>query len=307
MSIERRLDPALRHLVGARIDLAAETLVQLRESLDSRRRLAAAAVDVTGVDVADAQVAAAGRVIPVRIYRAGGRAVPAVLFCHSGGFVLGNLDTDHRWCLELARAVGCAVVSVDYRLAPEHPYPAAFDDVAAVLEWIADHAAALDVDAQRIAVAGNSAGGGLAALVAQASAVGALPPVVFQLLHQPVLDDRPTPSKADFSTTPGFDGPAVELMWQHYLAGAPVPAGAVPGRTAELAGVPTALITCAELDPLRDEAVDYALRLMWAGVTTELHVYPGTCHGFESFLPDWQTSRDLLALHAGALRRALCR
>jgi acetyl esterase len=247
----------------------------------------------------------AGRVIPVRLYRAGGEAVPVVLFCHSGGFVLGNLDTDHRWCVDLARAVGCTVVSVDYRLAPEHPYPAAFDDVAAVLEWVAEHAAALGVDSRRIALAGNSAGGALAALLAQASASGAAPPVAFQLLHQPVLDDRPTPSKSDFGTTPGFDGPAVKLMWQHYLAGAPVPAAAVPGRSEELAGVAPALITCAELDPLRDEAVDYALRLMWAGVTTELHIYPGTCHGFESFLPDWQTSRELFAVQSGALRRVL--
>ncbi|MDR3662883.1 MAG: alpha/beta hydrolase [Mycobacterium sp.] len=305
MSIEQRLDPALRHLAAARVDLSAETLVQVRESLDERRRLSAAEVDVAGVEVTDSRAVMVGHTIPVRIYRAGGPAAPVVLFCHCGGFVLGNLDTDHRWCVELARAVGCTVVSVDYRLAPEHPFPAAFDDAAAVLEWVAEDAAALGVDPRRIAVAGNSAGGGLAALVAQASAAGALPPVVFQLLHQPVLDDRPTPSKADFSTTPGFDGPAVELMWQHYLAGAPVPAAAVPGRTDELAGVAPALITCAELDPLRDEAVDYALRLMWAGVATELHVYPGTCHGFESFVPDWQTSRDLFALQAGALRRAM--
>ena len=98
------------------------------------------------------------------------------------------------------------------------------------------------------------------------------PPIVFQLLHQPVLDDRPTPSKDEFDTTPGFDGPAVKQMWLHYLAGEPVPADAVPARAAELSGGASALITCSELDPLRDEAVDYALRLMWAGVRRNARV-----------------------------------
>jgi acetyl esterase/lipase len=118
------------------------------------------------------------------------------------------------------------------------------------------------------------------------------------------------PSKDEFVTTPGFDGPAVTQMWQHYFAGESVPAEsvpaeAVPARAAELSGVASALITCSELDPLRDEAVDYALRLMWAGVATELHVFPGTCHGFDSLIPEWATSQQLFDLQGAALRRAL--
>jgi acetyl esterase/lipase len=128
---------------------------------------------------------------------------------------------------------------------------------------------------------------------------------VFPLLHQPVLDDRPMPSKHEFIATPGFDGPALTQMWRHYLTGEYVPPDAVPARAGELSGVASALITCSELDPLRDEAVDYALRLMWAGVATELHVYPGTCHGFDSLLPEWETSRQLFELQGAALRRAL--
>ena len=299
MSIEQRLDPALRHLAAARIDLSAESLVPLRRSLDERRRAAAAEVDLARVSVVDSVVDG----VPVRIYRAGSGVTPAVLFCHSGAFVLGNLDTDHAWCVELARSVGVTVVSVDYRLAPEHPYPAGFDDAATVLRWLAAEATSLDVDPTRIAVAGSSAGGSLAALLAQGSAAGELPAVLFQLLHQPVLDDRMTPSKGEFVDTPGFDAPAVALMWQYYLGGDAVSAAA-PGRADELSGLAPALITCAELDPLRDEAVDYTLRLLWAGVPAELHVYPGTCHGFDSFAPQAQVSRDLLALQANALRRA---
>jgi acetyl esterase/lipase len=156
-------------------------------------------------------------------------------------------------------------------------------------------------------VAGSSAGGALAAGLAQCAADGSAPPIVFQVLHQPVLDDRPTPSKAEFTATPGLDGPATWAMWRHLGAGEPVSADAVPGRCEDLTGLADALVTCSELDPLRDEAVDYALRLMWAGVATELHVFPGTCHGFDSLLPEWDVSQELFALQGAALRRALCR
>jgi acetyl esterase/lipase len=202
-------------------------------------------------------------------------------------------------------AGGCTVISVDYRLAPEHPFPAALDDAVAVLEWTVDNGTALGIDTDRLAVAGSSAGASLAALLAHRAAAGSAPPIVFQLLHQPVLDDRLMPSKDEFATTPGFDGPAVTQMWRHYLAGEPIPADAVPARAGELTGMASTLITCSELDPLRDEAVDYALRLMWAGVTTELHVFPGTCHGFDSLLPEWETSQRLFDLQGAALRRAL--
>ena len=299
--ITDRLDPALRDFASARTDLSASVLWVVRDSLNQRRAETARAVNTVGIDVENREVGP----IPVRIYRGGPSPAPTVIYCHSGAFVLGNLDTDHRQCVEFARRGRCTVISVGYRLAPEDPYPAGLDDAAAVLAWAHDNGTNLGVDASRLAVAGSSAGAALAALLAQRAAAGTAPPVVFQLLHQPVLDDRPMPSKDEFDSTPGFDGPAVTQMWRHYTAGEHVPADAVPARADELTGIASTLITCSELDPLRDEAVDYALRLMWAGVATELHVFPGTCHGFDSLLPEWETSQQLFELQGAALRRAL--
>lgn len=300
-----RLDPALHPFADARTNLSPEVIDALRTGINERRRAAVAALPTDEVEIADDEVRVdIGRTIPVRIYRGGHGIAPAVLYCHAGAFVLGNLDIDHRQCIELARHAAVTVVSVDYRLAPEHPFPAGFEDALAVLKWVAAAHDALDVDAERLAVAGNSAGGALAALLAQRSAAGQAPPLMMQLLHQPVLDDRPTPSKREFLTTPGFDGDASALMWQH-LSGEAVPAEAVPARTANLSGAPPAFITCSELDPLRDEAIDYATALLRAGVSTELYVVPGTCHGFDSLLPDWDVSQRVFAMQADALRRAL--
>ena len=306
MTIADRLDGALRHLAEMRTDLSPPVLGAVRDSLNQRRAEAAMTLDTIGVEVEQREVPACPG-LTVRIYRGGPPPSPAVIYCHSGAFVLGNLDTDHLQCIEYARRGRCTVISVNYRLAPEDPFPAALDDAAAVLDWAARSSAELGIDAGVLAVAGSSAGGALAARLAARAAVGSAPPVVFQMLHQPVLDDRPTPSKEEFTTTPGFDTDAVRWMWRHYLDGGPASTEAAPGRADELAGLPPTLITCSELDPLRDEAIDYALRLMWAGVTTELHVFPGTCHGFDSMVPEWDVSERLFEIQGAALRRAFLR
>ena len=306
--IAERLDPALRHLVAARTDLSPPVLGAVRDSLNQRRAETARTADLIGVEVEQRDVAVpAGHSVTVRIYRGGPPQSPAVIYCHSGAFVLGNLDTDHRQCIELARRGRCTVLSMDYRLAPEHPYPAAQEDASAILEWAVRCAVELGIDASAIAVAGSSAGAALAAGLAQLSAAGEAPPVVFQLLHQPVLDDRATPSKQEFTTTPGFDAEAVAWMWRHYAGEVPLPDSAVPSRISEMASLPAALITCSELDPLRDEAIDYALRLMWEGVSVELLVISGTCHGFDSLVPDWEISTQLFEIQGAALRRAFLR
>ena len=296
-----RLDPALRAVATTRTDFSLASIQLMREPFNQRRREAAEQTDAQGVEIAEDTVATEAGGVPVRIYRGG---EPAIVYCHAGGFALGNLDTDHRQCVELAHRGRCTVVSVDYRLAPEHPYPAALDDAIAVLRWVAADAAGLRVDAARLAVAGSSAGATLAACLAHGAADGSLPAIVFQLLHQPVLDDRETASKAQFCTSPAFDSEAAELMWRYYLGPAAGSVAAVPARRAQLRGLPPALITCAEIDPFRDEAVDYALQLLRAGVSAELHVFPRTCHGFDSLLPDWSDSERLFALQGHALERA---
>lgn len=303
-----RLDPALRQFAAARTDLSPPVLGAVRDSLNQRRAETARSVDTVGVEIEQREVAVpAGHRVTVRLYCGGPPGCALVIYCHSGAFVLGNLDTDHRQCIELARRGRCTVISVDYRLAPEHPYPAALDDAAAILDWAVASAAELGIDATAVALAGSSAGAALAAGLAQRSGRGAAPPVVFQLLHQPVLDDRPSPSKEEFTSTPGFDSEAVQWMWRHYGADAAVPDDAVPARADELSSLPPTLITCSELDPLRDEAIDYALRLMWSGVNTELHVFSGTCHGFDSLVPDWEVSGQLFEIQGAALRRAFLR
>jgi acetyl esterase len=296
-----RLAPALRKVATTRTNFSERAIRVMREPFDDRRREAAALTDLQGLQIEGLTAQS----VRVRVYRGGQKdPAPVLIYCHAGGFALGNLDTDHRQCVELARRGGCTVVSVDYRLSPEHPYPAPLDDAVTTLRWVVANAAELGIDTTRIGVAGSSAGAALAAGLAQRSADGALPAVTLQLLHQPVLDDRETLSKAEFGASPAFDSEAAELMWRHYLGDAAPSADSVPARRIELRGLPTALITCAEIDPFRDEAIDYASRLLHAGVSTELHVFAGTCHGFDSLLPDWSGSQQLFALQGEALCRA---
>ncbi|ASO20014.1 acetyl esterase/lipase [Actinoalloteichus hoggarensis] len=248
--------------------------------------------------------------VPVRVYvpDSAGVAAPVLLWIHGGAFMLGDLDGSDSWCTRLADAAECVVVSVDYRLAPEHPYPAGLQDCLAVLDWIAEEAAAHGWDPARIAVGGSSAGAGLAAAVALWTRDHGGPKTVFQLLIQPVLDDRRrTPSSTGLTGVPVFDSPALEQMWRHYLAGwsGDVPPYAAPARAANLGGLPPVYLTAADADPLRDEAVEYAGRLVEAGVPTEFHLFPGTFHGFDVCVPDAGVSRRALREYGETLRQAL--
>ncbi|MBB5959807.1 acetyl esterase/lipase [Saccharothrix tamanrassetensis] len=281
---------------------------ELSDPVAARTKFAelAAAVpapDTSGMEIEDRTVPAEPDV-PVRIYRPH-RAQGAVVWLHGGGFVMGTVDTEHPWAARIAESSGAVVISVGYRLAPEHPFPAALDDAWAVLAWTVGHAAELGVDPERIAVGGHSAGGGLAAGVALRARDEQGPPIRFQLLSQPGLDDRQeTWSARNFTDTPWMTRDKVTAAWRHYLGSAPATPYAAPARAADLSGLPPAYVSTAEFCPNRDEDIAYALRLLQAGVPVELHQWPGTFHGSQAILSADVSQRQNAEL-GGALRRAL--
>jgi acetyl esterase len=303
-----RIDPALRDAAAA-LDIAEFRSESLPAERERAARLAAGratAIDVSNVEVDDITIPGpGGQPLCLRLYRSPSTSpAPVVVYAHGGGFVTGNLDTDHPECVELAREADCLVVSVGYRLAPEHPCPAALDDVEAALRYVVDNSASLNADGSRVVVMGRDAGAALAATLAQRTFDREGPTLLAQVLHQPMLDSDATPSRREFQLTPGLNGPAVSRAWAHYLGHSAATAEHVPAQRANLEGLPPAFISCAEIDPCRDEAIDYANRLLHAYVHTELHVVAATFHGFDSAVPDWVVSRESVALHAQTLRRS---
>lgn len=236
----------------------------------------------------------------LRVYRPRTATDAGVLYLHGGGFCLGDVDMEHAAAVQVATACDAVVVSVDYRLAPEHPYPAGLDDCLAGLRYLSGL-----VD--RIAVHGQSAGGGLAAAVALKARDAGGPRIVLQSLQMPELDDRlETPSMQDFVDTPLWSRPQAVRSWEHYLGGRPADGYAAPARAEDLRGLPAAHVTVMELDPLRDEGIAYASRLLQAGVSVELHAYPGTFHG-AALAQDAAVCRRMSEDMLGALRRGLAR
>jgi acetyl esterase len=261
------------------------------------------APDTANMEVEDRMVPADPDV-PVRIYRPH-QAQGAIVWLHGGGWSVGDLDTEHHGGARIADGSGAVVISVGHRLAPEHRFPAALDDVYAVLTWTAEHAAELGIDPGRIAVGGHSSGANLAAAVALRARDQQGPPIRFQLLNQPVLDDRQqTWSQRHFTDTPWVNRDKVTAAWRHYLGSAPATPYAAPARATDLSGLPPAHIATAEFCPNRDEDIDYALRLLQAGVSVELHQWAGTFHGSQAILSAEVSQRQIAELGA-ALRRAL--
>jgi acetyl esterase len=223
--------------------------------------------------------------LPIRVYTPEGVGpFPAVVYFHGGGFVVGGLDSGDATCRALCHGASCVVVSVAYRLAPEHKFPAATDDCLAVTRWAAAHAAELNADPDRLVVAGESAGGNLAAVTALRLRDEGGPPLCGQLLIYPVTDYHTPPTPSYIANGKGYllTRAMMVWFWGHYLnhAGEAGHPHASPLRAADLSGLPPALVITAEYDPLRDEGERYAERLQRAGVPTQLSRYDGMIHGF---------------------------
>ncbi|HUO98115.1 MAG TPA: alpha/beta hydrolase [Rhizomicrobium sp.] len=253
-----------------------------------------------------------GGELALRVYTpvaAGGESLPVLVFFHGGAFRVGDLDTHEVTCRILAGEGGCRVVSVDYRLSPEHKFPAAVDDALAATKWVEANAARLGIDANRIAVGGDSAGGNLAAVVCQLAMRSAGPRIAFQLLLYPVTQVGSTfPSMRTFAAGYMMEKEALEYCLGEYASGADHSDLRLSPLLAEdFSGLPAACVVLAGCDPLHDEGLAYAEKLGAAGVDVTLADYPGMLHGFTLMLSVFPQAHAALTAAAKAVRKALAK
>jgi acetyl esterase len=305
------LDPQAQKLVDALVALNLKpvedsTPEEARESIRSRTAALGPFEDVAAV--AEHKVPVKGGEIVVRVYSPGGPGPhPALVFYHGGGWVIGDLYTHDGICRSITNAAGCMVASVDYRLAPEFRYPVAAEDSYAALAWVVDNAARLGIDARRVAVGGDSAGGNLATVVALMARERGGPAPIQQTLIYPVTNqDLDTPSYQENATGYLLTREAMRWFWRHYLAREEQGKEpyASPLLAPSVAGLPPALVITAGCDPLRDEGEAYAARLRAAGVPVTLTRYEGVFHGFVRMTRLLDKAKSALDEVAGSLRKA---
>lgn len=231
--------------------------------------------------------------LPLRIYRPkhSSETLPVLLWIHGGGYILGSIDEDDELCMNFVKEAECVVVSVEYRLAPEHPYPAPIEDCYAALKWIADSADALHIDSNRIGVAGASAGGGLTAALTLLARDRNYPSLCFQMPLYPMIDDRnTTPSTNEIKEGFVWNQKSNGTGWRMYLGDLygtdDIPSYAAPARETDYSHLPYTYTCVGQLDPFRSETLTYVTKLAEAGVDVEFHLYPGAYHGFEGINPD---------------------
>ncbi len=280
------LDPQIRALLdkGAGVP-ATHTLPVAEARAQYEARIAVMAKPAAVAEVSERGIEGPGGVLRLRIYRPiGERPFPLLVFFHGSGFVLCSLDTHDGMCRNLCAGAGCVVVSVDYRLAPEHKFPAGPDDCLAATRWAAVHARELGADPARIAIAGDSAGGNMAAVTALRVRDEGGPALRGQLLIYPVTDYYTAgwPSYTENAEGYGLTRETMKWFWDHYLSDPSQGADphAAPLRAPDLSRLPPALVVTAEYDPLRDEAEAYAARLREAGVPAKAMRFDGMNHGF---------------------------
>jgi acetyl esterase len=305
-------DPELTAAVAELPELQSNDVVAARAHLEEMMAQLPAP-DTAGLTTTDRTVPGPEGApdVLVRVYRPDAQTAPVgILDVHGGGFMLGGLEASHAGNVAMARGVGAVIVSVDYRLAPENPFPAGLEDCYAGLSWFSAHAAEFGVDPERIAIHGGSAGGGLCAALALLARDRGGPSIAFQYLGIPELDDRlNTTSMTTFVDTPTWNRPAAIRSWDAYLGAGrrgtdDVTRYAAPARATDLSGLPPAYISAKEFDPLRDEDIAYATALLAAGVPVELHLFPGTFHG-SSMIADAAVSKREATERIAVLRKGL--
>ena len=308
------IDPELASVLDLLPDIDLSDPVAARAAFEAA--LSAIRVEIPGIeslDITDVTVPGweGDPEVGVRLYRPKHRAgpVPGVVQIHGGGFIIGSVEAEHAGSALMALQTGAVVLSVEYRLAPEHPFPAGLHDCYAALSYLSQHVAELGVDPARLALYGASAGGGLAAATALLARDLGGPPLCFQMLQIPELDDRlDTPSMRAFTDSPLWNRPLAVQSWRAYLGPLvdrdDVSPYAAPSRATDLSGLPPAYISTAEMDPLRDEGILYALGLLQAGVSVELHQFPGTFHG-SALVVSAEISKRAQRESATVLQRAL--
>ncbi|MBN1908332.1 MAG: alpha/beta hydrolase [Pirellulales bacterium] len=306
------LDPQAQALL-ARLAAAGDRELGAASIEESRARVRRETTEMgppeTVRSIENRQVAGPHGPVPVRIYTPIGPAPRgALVYYHGGGWVIGDLDSHEAICCRLANAAGCLVVSVDYRLAPEHKYPVAVDDAFAATAWVFDQAASLGIEPNRVAVGGDSAGGNLSAAVTLMARDRAAFQPALQVLIYPVTDyNLDTPSYPENAEGYLLTREGMRWCWQQYLAREEDGAEpyASPLRAADFQGLPPALILTAEYDPLRNEGEAYAQRLADAGVPVTLTRYDGMIHAFFRRGNDLDQANTAIKQVADALRRAL--
>lgn len=290
MSLQDRLDPDVASTVAMiPFDhITAELLPTLRVSFDRPD-----SATVTRTD----HVVEGEEPLTVRVHRPvdGSGLLPCVYSMHGGGYVIGSYTFDDDVFEHLCPTLGVVGVSVEYRLAPETPYPGPLEDCYRGLQWTHVHAEELGVDRTRIGVMGSSAGGGLAAALALLCRERNGPEVAFQVLDSPMLDDRQITDSSRQHGLPVWSRESTEFGWRCYLGELSgrddVPPTAAPARATDLAGLPPAFVGVGAVDGFLDEDLDYARRMVAAGVPVDVHVYAGACHGFQAIAADSVVAR----------------
>lgn len=234
--------------------------------------------------------------------------LPGLLWIHGGGYVLGTVEADDHLCAKFVTQAECIVVSVDYRLAPEHPYPAPIEDCYSALCWMVNEAEHLSIDKEKIGVAGASAGGGLTAALTLLARDRSFPKVHFQMPLYPMIDDRNnSPSSNEIKEGFIWNQKANEAGWKMYLGNLhgteEIPPYAAPARATDYSNLPYTYTCVGQLDPFRDETIAYVSKLAQAGVDVEFHLYPGAYHGFETLNPQSAIAQQVVSEYINAVKR----